>query len=116
MIKAKQNLQKQSLHVKTGDRVIVISGKDKGKIGSIKKSLPRENKITVEGVNIVTKSMKKTQQNEQGGFVKFEAPINSSKVMLYCQKCEKPTRIRHQELESGKKTRVCKHCGEQLDI
>ncbi|EKE04201.1 MAG: ribosomal protein L24 [uncultured bacterium] len=104
------------LHVKTGDRVLVISGKDKGKIGNIKKAMPKESRVVVEGVNIVTKAMKPNpMKNIQGGLVKFEAPIQASNVMLYCSKCEKPSRIRHEVLESGKKVRVCKKCGEQVD-
>lgn len=109
------NKQKQ-LHVKTGDRVLVISGKDKGKIANVKKSIPAEGKVVVEGVNIITKAMKPNPMaNVQGGLVKKEAPIKSSKVMLYCTKCEKPTRIKHSIIENDKKIRVCKKCGEQLD-
>lgn len=113
MTKTEQNKQ---LHIKTGDRVLVISGKDKGKVGNIKKALPKNGKVVVEGVNIITKAVKSNPgQGIQGGLVKYEAPFNSSKVMLYCQKCEKPTRIRHQILENGQKVRVCKKCGEQID-
>jgi large subunit ribosomal protein L24 len=109
--------QPKTIHVKTGDRVLVIAGKDKGKVGNIKKALPREGKIVIEGVNIITKAMRPNpMKNIQGGLVKYEAPINSSNVMLYCTKCEKPSRIRHQVLEDGRKTRVCKKCGEQVDI
>ncbi|MFH0703084.1 MAG: 50S ribosomal protein L24 [bacterium] len=114
MIKTKQ---KHKLHVKTGDRVIVITGKDVGKIGNIKSALPQKNKVIIEGVNIITKAVKSNPKaNVRGGLIKLEAPIYASKVMLYCQKCEKPTRIRHQILENNKKIRVCKKCGEQLDI
>jgi len=106
-----------TLHVKTGDRVIVLSGKDKGKISSIKKAIPQKGKVIVEGVNIITKAMKPNpMKNIQGGLVKYEAPIFSSKVMLYCQKCQKPTRIRYEVLENDQKTRVCKKCGEQIDM
>lgn len=102
--------------VKTGDRVMVISGKDKGKVGNIKQAFPRIGKVIVEGINIVTKAQKANPMaGVQGGLVKMEAPINASKVMIFCAKCEKPTRIRHEVLESGKKVRVCKKCGEQLD-
>ncbi len=107
--------EEKSIHLKTGDRVIIISGKDKGKVGNVKEALPKEGKIVVEGVNMVTKATKPNPMaNIPGGLVKFEAPFNSSKAMLYCPKCEKPTRIRHDEPEDGKKTRVCKKCGEQL--
>ena len=109
--------KKYKLHVKIGDRVIVIYGKDKGKIGNIKKAIPAEGKVIIEGINLVTKSMKANPQKSiRGGLIKLEAPLKSSKVMLYCQKCEKPTRIRHMELPNGTKTRVCKKCGEHFDI
>lgn len=112
-----QKQDKYFLHVKTGDRVVVLSGKDKGKVANVKKALPKEGKLVIEGVNIVTKATKPNpMKGIQGGFIKFEAPIFSSKVMLYCSKCEKPTRIKHEVLENGKKTRVCKKCGEQFDI
>jgi len=107
--------EEKNIHLKTGDRVIVIAGKDKGKIGNIKKALPKEGKIIVEGVNMVTKAVRPNPMaNIQGGLVEREAPLNSSKAMLYCPKCEKPTRIRHEVAEDGKKSRVCKKCGEQL--
>ena len=106
-----------SLHIKTGDRVVVISGKDKGKIGNIKKAMPKLNKVVVEEVNMITKAMKANPMaGVQGGLVKLEAPINSSKVMLYCPKCEKATRITYKVLENGTKTRVCKKCNEQFDV
>ena len=76
----------------------------------------QKGKVVVEGVNMVTKAVKANPMaGIQGGLIKMEAPMSASKVMLYCPKCEKPTRIRH-EMVDGKKTRVCKKCGEQLDI
>lgn len=112
----KQNKDKVKLHVKSGDSIIVISGKDKGKIGSVKKALPAKGKVIVEGINMITKAVKANPTTGvQGGLIKMEAPLFSAKVMLYCSKCEKPTRIRHQILEEGKKVRVCKKCGEQID-
>ena len=117
MLSKKNSTKSYKLHVKTGDRVMVVSGKDKGKIGNIKKAIPAMGKIVVEGINIITKAMKANPaKGIQGGLIKLEAAMNSSKVMIYCPKCERPTRIRHEELENGKKTRVCKKCGEHLDI
>lgn len=111
---AKEN--KKGLHVKTGDRVIVTAGKDKGKIGNVRKTNPSESKVIVEGANMVTKAQKPNPMaGVQGGFVKLEAPLDSSKVMIVCPSCEKPTRIKHDVVE-GKKIRVCKKCGEQLDV
>ena len=103
------------LHVKTGDRVIVISGKDKGKTGNIKNVHPSENKVTVEGANMVTKAQKPMPQaGIQGGLIKLEAPLDASNVMIVCPACEKPTKVKHTVVD-GKKVRVCKKCGEQLD-
>ena len=111
---SKQN--KKKLNVKTGDRVMVIAGKDKGKIGNIKKTNPTKAKVVVEGANLVTKAQKANPMaGIQGGFVKIEAALDSSNVMIVCPSCEKPTRIKHDTVE-GKKIRVCKKCGEQLDV
>lgn len=115
MIKSKK-LENNKLHVKVGDRVVVVSGKDKGKVSSVKKALPKFNKLIVEDVNMITKAMKANPMaNFQGGLVKMEAPIEAAKVMLYCSKCEKATRISYKVLEDGTKTRVCKKCDEQFD-
>ena len=107
--------KKKSLHVKTGDRVIVTAGKDKGKTGNVKKSIPSEAKVIVEGVNMVTKAQKANPMlGIQGGLNKVEKPIPSSKVMLSCPSCEKATRIGH-EVKDGKKVRVCKKCKKEID-
>jgi len=107
----------KKLHIKTGDRVMVIAGKDKGKVSNVKKALPQDSKVIVEDANMITKAMKANPMaNFQGGLVKMEAAMDVSKVMLYCQKCEKPTRISYKVLETGKKTRVCKKCSEQFDV
>ena len=106
---------KNSLHVKIGDRVVVTAGKDKGKQGNIIKAIPSEGKVVVEGVNMVTKATKANPAyGIQGGLIKKEAPIDSSNVMVVCLSCEKPTRVAH-KIVDGKKVRVCKNCGEQLN-
>jgi large subunit ribosomal protein L24 len=106
----------KKLNVKTSDRVIVLSGKDKGKTGNVKSVDPAAAKIVVEGVNMVTKAQKpQPAAGIQGGLIKLEAPMNSSKVMVVCPACEKPTRVKH-EIKDDKKVRVCKKCGEQLDV
>ena len=108
--------KKKALQVKTGDRVMVIAGKDKGKIGNVKKVLPSESKVLVEGANMVTKAQKANPMaNIQGGLVKVEAPLDNSNVMIVCPACEKVTKVKH-EMKDGKKVRVCKKCGEQLDV
>lgn len=103
------------LHVKKGDTVVVISGKDKGKKGKVLNVFPAEGKVIVEGVNIVTKHLKPTRQVQQAGIIHQEAPFYASKVMIYCNKCNNPTRIGKKILEDGSKVRVCKKCGEILD-
>lgn len=108
------------LHVKTGDIVVVISGKDKGKQGKIQKAFPATGRVVVEGVAIVKRHQKPRGQGMPGGIVSKEAAISSSKVMLVCPACKEPTRIGHTFLEidgKTKKVRICKrkNCGAQID-
>lgn len=102
------------MHVKKNDTVLVISGKDKDKIGEVLKVNPKKNTVIVSGVNIVTKHKKPSRDNMQGGILKVEAAINASKVMLYCNGCKKVTRIKHEFLNDGIKIRVCKHCKQKI--
>ncbi len=102
------------MHVKTGDLVEVISGKDKGARGKVLRALPSEGRVVVEGVAMVKKAMRPTQANPQGGIVSQEAPISVSNVMLVCPSCDKPTRVGHAVNDEGKKVRVCKKCGAQF--
>lgn len=105
------------LHVKKGDMVYVLSGKDSGKKGKVLDVDHIEGKVIVEGVNVVTKHMKpRPNKGYQGGIVHQEAPIYASKVMLICQKCGVPTKVGRKILEDGGKARVCKKCGEVIDI
>ena len=107
---------KKSLHVKTGDRVVITAGKDKGKQGNIKKAIPSEGKVIVEGANMVTKAQKpQPAAGIQGGLTKMEAPVDSSNVMIICPACSKATKPVAKVID-GKKVRVCKKCGEQLDV
>jgi large subunit ribosomal protein L24 len=103
------------LHVKKDDTVIVITGKDKGKKGRIIAAYPRENRVLVEGVNMVKKHSKPTQANPQGGILDQEAPIHVSNVMLIDPKSGKPTRVGYKVLENGEKVRVAKKSGEVID-
>ncbi|MCX7779982.1 MAG: 50S ribosomal protein L24 [Negativicutes bacterium] len=105
----------QKLHVKKGDTVVVLSGKDKGKKGKIIEAMPKKGKVVVEGVNKVKRHTKPTQKMPQGGILVKEAPLHSAKVMLVCPACDKPTRIKKTVLASGDKARTCKHCGEIID-
>ncbi|WP_040210037.1 50S ribosomal protein L24 [Clostridium polynesiense] len=100
------------VHVRKNDTVMVISGKDKGKTGEVLAVMPKNGKVLVKGVNIVSKHEKPSKANMQGGIIKVEAPIYSSKVMLYCKKCKNVTRIANKILDDGTKVRVCKKCNE----
>lgn len=103
-----------NLHVKKGDTVVVISGKDKGKKGKVVEVAPKEGKVIVEGINTVTKHVKPRRQGEQGGIVKAEGPLYACKVQMYCKKCDKAVRTGVKVEKDGKKIRVCKKCGETL--
>ena len=102
------------VHVKTGDTVVILSGKDKGKQGEVLQVSPKENKVIVEGANIVTKHVKPRRQGEAGSIVKVEGALYASKVQLYCNKCGKGTRVQNKILDNGDKVRVCAKCGETL--
>jgi large subunit ribosomal protein L24 len=102
-----------SLHVKRGDEVLIISGKDKGKKGKVLEVSPTEKKVIVEGRNMVTKHVKPRRQGQLGGIVKAEGPLYISKVMPICPKCSKATRVGH-GIKDNKKVRLCKHCGAAL--
>ncbi|WP_053361326.1 50S ribosomal protein L24 [Bacillus sp. FJAT-27251] len=102
------------MHVKKGDKVMVISGKDKGKTGNVLAAYPKQNRVLIEGVNIVKKHAKPSQVNPQGGIISQEAPIHVSNVMPIDPKSGNPTRVGYKE-ENGKKVRVAKKSGEVLD-
>ena len=102
-----------AMSVKKGDTVVVLSGKDKGKQGKVLGSVPSEDKVVVEGINMVTCHIRPRRQGETGGIVKREAALYASKVQVVCPKCKKGTRVAH-KIENGKKIRVCKHCGAEL--
>lgn len=101
-----------NVHVKRGDTVVVISGKDKGKKSEVLRVIPKANRVIVKGVNIATKHTRPSAKNRQGGIIHQEAPVHASNVMLYCTKCNHVTRIAHEILADGSKVRVCKNCKE----
>lgn len=103
------------LHVKKGDRVVILSGKDKGKEGKIIEALPKKGRVVVEGINKVKRHAKPTQASPQGGIIVKEAPVHASKAMLLCPACDKPTRIGKTAMPNGKTARTCKKCGEIID-
>lgn len=104
-----------SVHVKKGDSVYVLSGKDKGKKGKVLRVNPDNMTVLVEGVNMSTKHKKPRGTMQEGGIIHQESPISSSKVMLICNKCKTPTKVKYVVHESGQKDRICKKCGEVID-
>jgi large subunit ribosomal protein L24 len=102
-----------ALKIKKGDKVVVLSGKDKGKTGEVTKALPKEGKVIVSGVNVATRHRKPTQVNPQGGLERIEAPLHVSKVAIATAD-GKPTRVRF-ETQDGKKVRVAVKTGEKID-
>ncbi len=109
------------MHVKTGDEVLIIAGKDKGRKGKIKRALPREERVVVEGLNIVKRHMKARGPGKPGGIIEMEAPLHASNVMLICPSCGRASRTGHRFLEETdhkgrpRKVRFCKACDAVVD-
>lgn len=108
-------MQRYMCKLKKDDKVKVITGKDKGKIGKVIKVDHKKQRVLVESVNIIKKHQRPSAQNRQGGIVETEAAMDWSNVMLMCNKCVKPVRVKMQMLDDGKKVRVCRKCNEQID-
>ena len=102
------------MSIKKDDLVVVLSGKDKGKQGKVLRVIPKESKVVVEKVNVVSRHTKPRRQGDQGGILKKEAPIYACKVQRVCPKCGKPTRAAHKVQADGKKVRICKKCGAEI--
>lgn len=103
------------MKIRKDDTVLVIAGKDKGKRGKVRRSLPKQSRVVVDGVNTVKRHTRPRGTARQAGIIEREAPIHISNVMLICNKCNQPTRIGFRILEGGGKTRVCRHCNEVID-
>lgn len=103
-----------NMNVKTGDNVLVLTGKDAGKQGRVLACYPKKNRVVVEGVNIISRHTKPRNAKESGGIVKKEGTIDVSNVMVVCATCGKPTRVKH-NIVDGKNVRVCHRCGATLD-
>jgi len=101
--------------IKKNDKVMVVAGREKGKIGAVLKVDGEKLQVIVEKVNFVKRHTRASAKNAQGGIVEKEAPLHLSNVMLVCSKCAEPTRIGNRLLEKGKKVRTCQKCGEILD-
>ena len=115
-----------ALGIKTGDTVEVVSGKDRGKRGKVLSADPRTERVVVEGRNLAKRHTKPRQSSsssstagpsiQPGGILDVAQPMDVSKVMLVCPKCDRPTRIKHSTLADGKRIRVCGHCGSPLEV
>ena len=101
------------MNIKKGDTVAVITGKDKGQTGKVITVLPKEGKVVVEKVNMVSRHVKARKQGDESGIIQKEAPLYASKVMLFCPKCNRGVRS-GRKVEGDKKVRVCKRCGAQI--
>ena len=103
------------MHVKRGDTVVVIAGKDKGKEGKVVAAMPEVNKVNVEGVAVAKKHQKARMQGQESGIINKEMPIDASNVMRVCPKCGKPARVGVKTFEDGSKAKYCKKCGETFN-
>ncbi|GBC62656.1 50S ribosomal protein L24 [Desulfonema ishimotonii] len=108
-------MMKEKRHIKKDDKVKIIAGKDKGKIGKVLKVISKKNRVLVENINLVKHHTKPNAQNRQGGIIESEAPIHWSNVMLMCNKCMSSSRIKMRHLEDGRNVRVCAKCDEIID-
>lgn len=103
------------LNVRKGDRVEVLSGKEKGKRGKILRTIPKTQRVVVEGLNMVKRAVKPTQKNPQGGIIAKEGSVHASNVMIVCQSCDASSRAAHKIDDEGKSRRACRQCGADID-
>ena len=103
------------MKIRKNDTVIILSGKDEGKKGKVRRSLPKENRVVVEGANMIKRHSRARRAMRQAGIIELEAPIHVCKVMLICNKCGNPARVGFIFLEDGKKVRICQRCKEVID-
>ena len=108
------NKSKSVAHVRRDDEVIVISGDDKGKKGKVIEVAPKEGKLIIDGVNMVSKHVKPRRQGQPGGIIKAAGPIYACKVLLYCSKCGKGLRIKNKATDGNKRVRICALCSDEL--
>lgn len=108
-------MERNKCHLKKDDKVKVLAGKDKGKVGKVLKVLRKKERVLVENINTVKRHTRPSAQNRQGGIIESEAPIHWSNVQLMCNKCIAPVRIKMQRLDDGKKVRICRKCNEVID-
>jgi len=103
------------MRVRKDDTVVIIAGKDRSKKGKVRRVLPKEDRVIVEGLNMIKRHSRTRGRARQAGIIELEAPIHASNVMLLCSKCGKSTRVGFRFLDDGSKVRVCRSCGEMID-
>jgi len=108
-------METMKTRIKKDDKVKVLTGKDKGKIGKVLRIVKKTNRVVIENINVVKANQRPTQANPQGGIVEKNMPIHVSNLMIMCNSCVKPTRISMKLLEDGKRVRICKQCNQQID-
>lgn len=108
-------MKNNKLHVKKDDKVKILAGKDRGKTGKVLRAIPAENRVIVEGVNMMTKHQKPQGMNQPGGIIEMEAAIDVSNVMIICPSCNEASRTGKRILEDGTKVRYCKKCNQVID-
>jgi len=108
-------METMKIRIKKDDKVKVLTGKDKGKIGKVLKIVKKTNRVIVENINVVKVHQRPSQASPQGGIVEKTMPIQISNLMVMCNSCVKPTRIGMKQLEDGKRVRICKKCNQQID-
>jgi large subunit ribosomal protein L24 len=116
--KEKKPLHLAKMNIKKGDTVLITTGKDKGKQGTVSRAMPQDSKVVVEGLNMVKKHVKPQGQTRQGGVIDKAMPIHVSNTMLICSECGKPTRVAHERRTIGEKeraVRVCKKCHKVIE-
>jgi large subunit ribosomal protein L24 len=102
------------MKVRKGDRVVVLSGKDRGREGTVTFAYPDKGRVIVDGANVAKRHQKPTKQTQQGGIIDKEMPIDASNVAIICPSCGKPTRVGHRFEPDGTKVRICRKCEEDL--
>lgn len=108
-------MEKKRLNIRKNDKVMVITGREKGKIGTVLKVIPRKDRAVIEKLNMVKRHTRAGGKSAQGGIIEKESPIHVSNLMLVCGKCAEPARVGKKVLEDGSKVRFCKKCGEIMD-
>ncbi|MGB5926411.1 MAG: 50S ribosomal protein L24 [Dehalococcoidia bacterium] len=103
------------MKIRRADTVVIIAGKDRGRKGKVRRALPSEDRVIVEGLNMIKRHSRARRATRQAGIIELEAPIRVSDVMLICDKCGNPTRVNFRFLDDGKKVRICNSCREVID-